>query len=259
MDDATHAMLERILDSFGLTPHQRPAAATRGRNIVVTAGAGSGKTRTLVARYISLLAEGFSPRRVTAITFTEKAAREMRSRVRSALVQQITLADSDAARRRWSELEAQMDAARIGTIHSLCAEILRAHPAEAGVDPRFNVLDEGLSATLRAQAVEVLGSLPRYATATGYLVTPVVGLVTPGFSIAIDTFEVEEVFEPPLAFLMDPAHHERRLIDFDGMRRTFYAMPYEAERRYFIWGATAGMDSQGKRTGGMVIPWCSPV
>jgi 8-oxo-dGTP pyrophosphatase MutT (NUDIX family) len=94
---------------------------------------------------------------------------------------------------------------------------------------------------LRAQAVEVLGSLPRYATATGYLVTPVVGLVTPGFSIAIDTFEVEEVFEPPLAFLMDPAHHERRLIDFDGMRRTFYAMPYEAERRYFIWGATAAM------------------
>jgi 8-oxo-dGTP pyrophosphatase MutT (NUDIX family) len=94
---------------------------------------------------------------------------------------------------------------------------------------------------LRAESVEVLGSLPRYATATGYLVTPVVGLVTPGFSIEIDTFEVEEVFEPPLAFLMNPVHHERRLIDFDGVRRTFYAMPYEAGRRYFIWGATAAM------------------
>jgi 8-oxo-dGTP pyrophosphatase MutT (NUDIX family) len=94
---------------------------------------------------------------------------------------------------------------------------------------------------LRAESVEVLGSLPRYATATGYLVTPVVGLVTPGFSMQIDAFEVEEVFEPPLAFLMDPAHHERRLVDFDGMRRTFYAMPYEAGRRYFIWGATAAM------------------
>ena len=94
---------------------------------------------------------------------------------------------------------------------------------------------------LRAEFVEVLGSLPRYATATGYLVTPVVGLVTPGFSLRIDTFEVEEVFEPPLAFLMNPAHHERRLIDFDGMRRTFYAMPYQAQRRYFIWGATAAM------------------
>ena len=94
---------------------------------------------------------------------------------------------------------------------------------------------------LRAESVEVLGSLPSYATATGYLVTPVVGLVTPGFVLEIDTFEVEEVFEPPLAFLMDPTHHERRLVDFDGMRRTFYAMPYVAERRYFIWGATAAM------------------
>jgi 8-oxo-dGTP pyrophosphatase MutT (NUDIX family) len=94
---------------------------------------------------------------------------------------------------------------------------------------------------LRSESVEVLGSLPRYATATGYVVTPVVALVTPGFVLEIDTFEVEEVFEPPLAFLMNPAHHERRLIDFDGARRTFYAMPYVAERRYFIWGATAAM------------------
>jgi 8-oxo-dGTP pyrophosphatase MutT (NUDIX family) len=94
---------------------------------------------------------------------------------------------------------------------------------------------------LRAESVEVLGSLPRYATATGYVVTPVVGLVTPGFVLQIDTFEFEEVFEPPLAFLMNPAHHERRLVDFDGMRRTFYAMSYDAGRRYFIWGATAAM------------------
>jgi ABC-type glutathione transport system ATPase component len=90
-------------------------------------------------------------------------------------------------------------------------------------------------------SVEVLGSLPRYATATGYIVTPVVGLVTPGFALRIDAFEVEEVFEPPLAFLMNPLHHERRLVEVDGLRRTFYAMPYEAGRRYFIWGATAAM------------------
>lgn len=94
---------------------------------------------------------------------------------------------------------------------------------------------------LRAEWIEVLGSLPRYATITGYLVTPVVALVRPGFTLRIDTFEVEEVFEPPLAFLMNPAHHERRLIEFGGQRRTFYAMPYEAGRRYFIWGATAAM------------------
>jgi 8-oxo-dGTP pyrophosphatase MutT (NUDIX family) len=94
---------------------------------------------------------------------------------------------------------------------------------------------------LRAAAVEVLGSLPRYATATGYVVTPVVGLIAPGFTLQLDTFEVEEVFEPPLAFLMNPAHHERRLIEFEGRPRTFYAMPFEAGRRYFIWGATAAM------------------
>lgn len=94
---------------------------------------------------------------------------------------------------------------------------------------------------LHADAVEVLGTLPRYATVTGYVVTPVVALVTPGFSLELDTFEVEEVFEPPLAFLMNPAHHERRLVDVGGVRRTFYAMPYVAGRRYFIWGATAAM------------------
>jgi 8-oxo-dGTP pyrophosphatase MutT (NUDIX family) len=94
---------------------------------------------------------------------------------------------------------------------------------------------------LRAESVEVLGALPRYATATGYVVTPVVGLVAPGFALEIDAFEVEEVFDPPLAFLMNPANHERRLIEFGGVRRTFYAMPYEAGRRYFIWGATAAM------------------
>ncbi len=94
---------------------------------------------------------------------------------------------------------------------------------------------------LHAESVEVLGSLPRYATATGYVVTPVVGLVAPGFTLALDHFEVEEVFEPPLHFLMNPVHHERRLVDVGGVRRTFYAMPYVAGRRYFIWGATAAM------------------
>ncbi len=144
---------QTLLKSLGLTDDQLNAAAERERNVIVTAGAGSGKTRTLVARYLALLAEGLHPRRVTAITFTEKAAREMRSRVRSALTQQIAQAADPAERQRWSLLDAQMDSARIGTIHSLCAEILRSHPAEAGVDPRFNVLEDGLAATLRAQAV----------------------------------------------------------------------------------------------------------
>ncbi len=165
-------MVERVLDSFSLTADQRRAASARGQDIVVTAGAGSGKTRTLVARYIALLAEGHSPRRVTAITFTKKAAREMRNRVRTSIVQQLALAGSDEQRQLWQDLDAQMDSARIGTIHNLCEQILRTHPAEAGVDPRFSVMDEGLAAALRAQAVAdtldwLVGEPPYAALLTG--------------------------------------------------------------------------------------------
>lgn len=88
--------------------------------------------------------------------------------------------------------------------------------------------------------LDVLGTLPHYCTVTGYLVTPVVSIVTPPFDLKADPFEVAEVFEVPLSFLMDGMHHQRRTAEFpSGLgRRTFYAMPYE---RFFIWGATAGM------------------
>ncbi|HPH95900.1 MAG TPA: UvrD-helicase domain-containing protein [Anaerolineaceae bacterium] len=143
-----------LVEFFNLKADQAAAALERTRNVAVTAGAGSGKTRTLVARYTMLLAEGHPPRSVVAITFTEKAAREMRSRVREALNDLAIKAASEIERQRWLDLTAHMDSARIGTIHSLCAEILRAHPAEAGIDPRFDVLDEGLTAALRAEVVE---------------------------------------------------------------------------------------------------------
>lgn len=94
---------------------------------------------------------------------------------------------------------------------------------------------------LAPDAVEVVGTLPQYVTATSYLVTPVVGLIEREFSLALDDFEVAEAFEVPLAFLMDPAHHERRRFEQGTLSRTFYAMPYTAARRYFIWGATAAM------------------
>jgi 8-oxo-dGTP pyrophosphatase MutT (NUDIX family) len=95
---------------------------------------------------------------------------------------------------------------------------------------------------LPAAAVEVIGELPQYVTATAYAVTPVVGLIEGPFTPALDRFEVAEVFEVPLAFLMDPANHQRHRIDFDGATRTFYAMPWVVPaRRYFIWGATAAM------------------
>jgi 8-oxo-dGTP pyrophosphatase MutT (NUDIX family) len=93
---------------------------------------------------------------------------------------------------------------------------------------------------LNRRHIDIIGTLPDYVTGTGYRVTPVVGLVTPPFELTPDDNEVAEIFEVPLAFLMDGANHQRLSFELpEGAgRRTFYAMPYE---RFFIWGATAGM------------------
>jgi len=147
--------LEPIVAQLGLSPEQTEAAAARGCAVAVTAGAGAGKTRTLVARYLSLLAEGLPPRRVVAITFTRKAAREMRNRAREQVRRYLEDPTLDNGERgRWQQVYTQLDAARIGTIHALCGEILRHHPAETGLDPRFEVLDEGQAALLQASAID---------------------------------------------------------------------------------------------------------
>lgn len=86
--------------------------------------------------------------------------------------------------------------------------------------------------------VAILGVLPQYVTLTRFAITPVVGVVEPSFAPRPDPFEVADVFEVPLAHLVDPAHHERHFREEGGRRRGFYAIPY-GER--FIWGATAGI------------------
>lgn len=148
---------DSILSLFDFTNHQRQAATDDRTAISVTAGAGSGKTRTLVGRYLHLLEKGYPLRSLVAITFTDKAAREMRTRIRSDIEKWLAseaLEESSSQRELWEITFTELDAARIGTIHSLCAEILRAHPAEAGVDPKFTVLEEGLAAAFRAQSVD---------------------------------------------------------------------------------------------------------
>lgn len=91
---------------------------------------------------------------------------------------------------------------------------------------------------LSRQAVEVIGRLDTYVTRTGFEVTPVVGLVSPPVDLRPDPFEVAEIFEVPLDFVVDPRNRERRSREFNGVQREFWAIPY---RDYFIWGATAGM------------------
>ncbi len=145
-----------ILDFLELNESQKHAVTTPG-DVLVTAGAGSGKTRTLVGRYLYHLAAGAPLRGIVAITFTEKAAREMRTRIRQTIDAWLAQADDADRRTAWEAIFADLDAARIGTIHSLCAQVLREHPVEAarwGVDPGFGVLEEGRAAVLRARAVE---------------------------------------------------------------------------------------------------------
>lgn len=95
---------------------------------------------------------------------------------------------------------------------------------------------------LAASDVQVIGALPTYTTVTAFVVTPVVGLVRPGFAVQRNPYEVDDIFEVPLAFLMNPANHQRHAFEVDGMRREWLSMPYpDGGTERFIWGATAGM------------------
>jgi ATP-dependent helicase/nuclease subunit A len=138
------------------TQAQREAIETRGRRVLVSAGAGSGKTRVLVERFLKLLEEDvdWQVSDIVAVTFTEKAAREMVSRIRREIRSRIEQSVDVNERRRWREHRNALDSSRIGTIHSLCASLLRAHPAEAGLDPEFEVLEEIETAVLLDQAIE---------------------------------------------------------------------------------------------------------
>jgi 8-oxo-dGTP pyrophosphatase MutT (NUDIX family) len=113
----------------------------------------------------------------------------------------------------------------------------RMQPEDGGVV--HTALRETEEETGIARAfVRPLGVIDAYETVTGFHVRPVVALVTPGFTIRPDPREVDAVFETPVSFLMNPANHERREREWQGVSRAFYAMPHGGR---FIWGATAGM------------------
>lgn len=95
---------------------------------------------------------------------------------------------------------------------------------------------------LAAEYIKVLGCLPTYVTVTGFVVTPVVALVQPGFTLAPNADEVADVFEVPLAYLMNPANHRHHHIALQGGERRWLSMPYwQGERERFIWGVTASL------------------
>jgi len=92
----------------------------------------------------------------------------------------------------------------------------------------------GLDATF----IEVIGRMPDYLTGSGYRIAPVLATVRPGFLLTINEDEVDDAFEVPLRFLMDPANHRRESRMWQERERFFYTMPH-GER--YIWGVTAGI------------------
>ena len=113
----------------------------------------------------------------------------------------------------------------------------RAEPGDAS--PEFTALRETQEELgLAPERVEVIARMPEYLTRTGYRVTPVVGLVAPPLELSPDSREVDEAFEVPLAFLLDPANHQRETRELGGRTVGFWVMQHEKRR---IWGATAGM------------------
>jgi 8-oxo-dGTP pyrophosphatase MutT (NUDIX family) len=106
---------------------------------------------------------------------------------------------------------------------SLVETALRETREETGIEPAF---------------VNVAGFLDPYETSTGYAILPVVGLLREGFALVPDANEVAEIFEVPLAFLLDPANRQRRSLEWQGRMREFYAFNYGP---HYIWGATAAM------------------
>src|SRR5438067_4838470 len=126
-----------------MNEQQRAAVEAKG-HVFVSAGAGTGKTMVLVERFARAVCdEGVDVQSILVITYTEKAAGELRSRIRARLV--------EAGR---PELARELDGAWISTIHGFCHRLLRSHPFAAGVDPRFRVLDDSQGRVLRGEAFE---------------------------------------------------------------------------------------------------------
>ncbi|MCO5065104.1 MAG: CoA pyrophosphatase [Rhizobiaceae bacterium] len=91
---------------------------------------------------------------------------------------------------------------------------------------------------LHPDQIEIVGRMPDYVSGSGYRIAPVIGIVRPGFRLALNRDEVDTAFEVPLRFLMDPANHLRSSRDWNGVTWAFFDMPYGGQR---IWGVTAGI------------------
>jgi ATP-dependent helicase/nuclease subunit A len=135
VDDAAGGSQQPPVDQMA-----RDDAVDPGRNVVLEASAGTGKTRVLVERYVNLLRAGVEPAHILAVTFTRKAAAEMRERIIDRLRTASRQSRADLA--RWAELKNRLGDITISTIDAFCLSLLREFPLEADVDPAFELADE---------------------------------------------------------------------------------------------------------------------
>jgi len=134
-------------------PRQQEAVAFT-RNTVVNASAGTGKTATLVGAFLSQLGQGIPPGQILAITFTEKAAAEMRDRLKREVLARVSGASADEGPELdWRQVLTGLANAPISTIHAFCAGLLKENPLEAGVDPHFVIWDEDESSAVRREVI----------------------------------------------------------------------------------------------------------
>lgn len=113
----------------------------------------------------------------------------------------------------------------------------RVDPTDASVEAAaYREAEEEIG--LDARFIAPLGYLDAYLSTTNYLVMPLVARVSPSYTLNLNPHEVADVFEVPLGFLMDPAHHELHAREWKGRLRRYYAMPYQGR---YIWGVTAGI------------------
>jgi ATP-dependent helicase/nuclease subunit A len=149
------------MSATALTSEQSTAIATRDVSIALSAGAGCGKTFVLTERFLSHLdnshakhEEPASLRQLIAITFTDAAAREMRTRIRAACYDRLQKAKNADDEQHWLRLLREIDSARISTIHAFCTSLLRAHANEADLDPAFGVLDQSDADVLQYDVID---------------------------------------------------------------------------------------------------------
>jgi ATP-dependent helicase/nuclease subunit A len=138
-----------------LTDQQRRAVETRDVSVVLSSGAGCGKTHVLTERYLShLRIDGAEVGQIVAITFTDRAARQMRGRIRAALTKHLRDATSEEEAESRARHLRGLETAPISTIHSFCGTLLRQNAFDAGLDPQFEVFEEVLAINVRADAAE---------------------------------------------------------------------------------------------------------